>query len=55
MVTIKQFETFAESTNIRLEDSGETWHLVSAASFDGISADKRLTPNTNKHKKWWII
>lgn len=55
MATIKQFETFAESTNIRLEDNGETWHLVSAASFDSISANKHLTPNTNKHKKWWII
>ncbi|CAN9165018.1 unnamed protein product [Alternaria alternata] len=55
MATAKQFKLFAESTNVRLEDNGETWHLVDATPLDSLSADKGHTPNSIGHKRWWIV
>jgi hypothetical protein len=55
MATAKQFKLFAESTNVRLEDNGETWHLVNTTHFDSLSADKGHTPKTIGQKRWWIV
>jgi hypothetical protein len=55
MATAKQFKLFAESTNVRLEDNEETWHLVNTTLSNSLSADKGHTPKTTGQKRWWIV
>ena len=42
MAGTKQFKAFAKSTKVRLEDNGETWHLVDSQQ-DSIST-RELAP-----------
>jgi hypothetical protein len=55
IATMTQFKIFAESTNVRLEDNEEAWHLVNSGHVNSISTDKGFLHKSDERKRRWII